>query len=414
MQAMKFCLLVLLASALVLDAHCAQGRSIQRKLAKKPKGTVKTLKGDKGDVIDCVDIYKQPAFDHPLLQNHTLQIAPSSHKYGAPRDNAILDSLFDISWRKNGGCPEGSVPIVRNVLSDRPIIRKNISSGIQTSGHQHAVIFFLNGEATMQGGRATITQWDPYLAQPEDFSLSQIWIMAGQDGTTNRQTIEAGWQKHPHRTGFNGSTFFVYWTADGYNSTGCYDLRCAGWVLTCSQYSPGMQLQSSTYGGQPIELAMDIERDQSTGNWWLYLWGTPIGYWPPSIYKGGALTNGSATISWGGEIYDSSGSEGFNTSTQMGSGHFATEGYRRASYVRDIVYTAHNGTSYAIPQDKLDPVASAPNCYDYQFQQGCAGQVYFYYGGPGCGTSAMFTGSSIVTVNQLDEDKARCSNSAKK
>ena len=27
-----------------------------------------------GDIIDCVDIYKQPAFDHPVLKNHTIQV----------------------------------------------------------------------------------------------------------------------------------------------------------------------------------------------------------------------------------------------------------------------------------------------------------------------------------------------------
>ena len=27
-----------------------------------------------GVVFDCVDIYKQPAFDHPLLKNHILQV----------------------------------------------------------------------------------------------------------------------------------------------------------------------------------------------------------------------------------------------------------------------------------------------------------------------------------------------------
>ncbi|KAJ6745681.1 PROTEIN putative (DUF239)-RELATED-RELATED [Salix koriyanagi] len=26
---------------------------------------------------DCIDIYKQPAFDHPALRNHTIQMAPS-------------------------------------------------------------------------------------------------------------------------------------------------------------------------------------------------------------------------------------------------------------------------------------------------------------------------------------------------
>ncbi|KAH9608308.1 hypothetical protein KSS87_004230 [Heliosperma pusillum] len=31
-----------------------------------------------GDIIDCIDIYKQPAFDNPLLKNHKLQMSPSS------------------------------------------------------------------------------------------------------------------------------------------------------------------------------------------------------------------------------------------------------------------------------------------------------------------------------------------------
>lgn len=30
-----------------------------------------------GDVIDCVYISHQPAFDHPLLKNHTIQVSPS-------------------------------------------------------------------------------------------------------------------------------------------------------------------------------------------------------------------------------------------------------------------------------------------------------------------------------------------------
>ena len=30
--------------------------------------------GEDGDIIDCVDIYMQPALDHPLLKNHTIQV----------------------------------------------------------------------------------------------------------------------------------------------------------------------------------------------------------------------------------------------------------------------------------------------------------------------------------------------------
>ena len=31
-----------------------------------------------GDIIDCVHISHQPAFDHPLLKNHTIQVSQST------------------------------------------------------------------------------------------------------------------------------------------------------------------------------------------------------------------------------------------------------------------------------------------------------------------------------------------------
>lgn len=36
--------------------------------------TICLLQSEDGDIIDCVDIYKQPAFDHPALRNHTIQV----------------------------------------------------------------------------------------------------------------------------------------------------------------------------------------------------------------------------------------------------------------------------------------------------------------------------------------------------
>lgn len=33
---------------------------------------------DGGEVINCVDIYKQPALNHPLLKNHTIQVSSYS------------------------------------------------------------------------------------------------------------------------------------------------------------------------------------------------------------------------------------------------------------------------------------------------------------------------------------------------
>jgi len=32
------------------------------------------LQSEDGDIIDCVNIYGQPAFDHPALKNHTIKV----------------------------------------------------------------------------------------------------------------------------------------------------------------------------------------------------------------------------------------------------------------------------------------------------------------------------------------------------
>ncbi|GLT69274.1 hypothetical protein SLA2020_414360 [Shorea laevis] len=59
----------MLAVSFVLGDRFVGGRSIDTMEGKelaKHKGTIKTI--ENGDMIDCVDIYQQPAFDHPLLK----------------------------------------------------------------------------------------------------------------------------------------------------------------------------------------------------------------------------------------------------------------------------------------------------------------------------------------------------------
>ncbi|KAK1258255.1 hypothetical protein QJS04_geneDACA012761 [Acorus gramineus] len=68
-----------------------------------------------GDIIDCIDIKKQPAFDHPLLRNHKLQVN-------------LLSSSF-LFQSGNIGCPSGTVPILRTTKED--LVRaRSISNSI--------------------------------------------------------------------------------------------------------------------------------------------------------------------------------------------------------------------------------------------------------------------------------------------
>ncbi|RVX11357.1 hypothetical protein CK203_019690 [Vitis vinifera] len=47
---------------------------IQKHSNKINKPTVMTIESPDGDIIDCIDKWKQPTFDHPLLKNHKLQV----------------------------------------------------------------------------------------------------------------------------------------------------------------------------------------------------------------------------------------------------------------------------------------------------------------------------------------------------
>jgi len=115
------------------------------------------MQSENGDIIDCVDIYKQPAFDHPALKNHKIQVhycysilpcslilvvvmifsliilrlinfliflfnepfvqkiptffkesQHSSRKYTSKKNFKLSQT-----WHKSGRCPKGTVPIRR-------------------------------------------------------------------------------------------------------------------------------------------------------------------------------------------------------------------------------------------------------------------------------------------------------------
>ncbi|CAH8362312.1 unnamed protein product, partial [Eruca vesicaria subsp. sativa] len=57
----------------VNEAYGKATLDIDMKLKALNKPAVKTIKSEDGDIIDCVDIYKQHAFDHPALRNHKIQ-----------------------------------------------------------------------------------------------------------------------------------------------------------------------------------------------------------------------------------------------------------------------------------------------------------------------------------------------------
>ncbi|KAK7283214.1 hypothetical protein RIF29_12593 [Crotalaria pallida] len=119
----------LLASSLSVDLKVVARASstleakIDAKLKLLNKPAVKTIHSEDGDIIDCVIIYKQPAFDHPALKNHIIQEIPkflieskneNTFKLKSENENTSMSKSFVSQiWQRSGSCPEGTIPIRR-------------------------------------------------------------------------------------------------------------------------------------------------------------------------------------------------------------------------------------------------------------------------------------------------------------
>ncbi|XP_065618772.1 protein neprosin-like [Quercus suber] len=210
-------MLLLLTFSYVLSDRFVDGRKIGTSKLVKPKGTIKTIEGKDGEIIDCVDLYQQPAFDHPLLKNHTIQTEPSS----IPSDLKANSSPVKLiqGWHKNGQCPEATIPILRAPKNQHlPALRHfkrsrtqhnnqslDSDDGDNLSDHEYAVAYF-GGSGTYLGSHATINVWKPTVANNGEMSIGQIWLVNGPEQEIN--TLEAGW-----RVDFDQkSKFFIYWT----------------------------------------------------------------------------------------------------------------------------------------------------------------------------------------------------------
>ncbi|CAJ2636197.1 unnamed protein product [Trifolium pratense] len=307
----------------------------------------------------------------------TIQDPPKRSRGHNQTDN--LANNFQL-WSLSGeSCPDGTIPVRR--VTEQDLLRV---SSIDEFGkkivneykHQHAVAVVDGGE--FYGAKATINLWNPHIESPNEFSLAQIWIVSGTYGK-DINTIEAGWQIYPKVYGDYRTRFFIYWTADAYKHTGCYNVKCPGFVQINKNFVIGGTLSpNSRYNGKQVNIKLSIVKCQQTGNWWLELGkGNYLGYWPSSIFT--HLKDSATEIHWGGEIANSKYPKA--TSTQMGSGHFPNEGFKKAAYFRNLKVVDVDENEAPMPQ--ITYLLENTDCYTIMSKNSPKWGDYFYYGGPG-------------------------------
>ncbi|KAG5549685.1 hypothetical protein RHGRI_014850 [Rhododendron griersonianum] len=317
---------------------------IQRHLEKINKPPVFTIESPDGDVIDCVHKRKQPALDHPLLKNHKIQRHPPERPKSKTlkreedgSNNTTREGM--VAWqtwhRKGERCPKGTVPIRRSTVDD--VLRAK--SLYDFGKKQVKTPLIKNGD----GGR-------------------QI----------NAPDVVSG-NGHEHAIAYTGASQEVY-----------------GAKATINVWDPSIEevnefslsqiwVLSGSFDGSDLNSIEAGWQDPKLGNWWMSFGASMlVGYWPAELFT--HLDDGATMVEWGGEVVNSR-TNNQHTTTQMGSGQFAEQGFGKASYFRNLeVVDSDNSLSSA---QGISTLAENVNCYDIKSFSNSAWGTYFYYGGPG-------------------------------
>ncbi|KAL9669197.1 hypothetical protein QQ045_006740 [Rhodiola kirilowii] len=338
-------------------------RNIDTKKLDKHKGTVKTYKNEFGDIFDCVDIYQQPALGHRFLINHTIQFKPTQY----PKNTQCRrHSKIKKGWNITNHCPKGTIPIIRshkyNVRNDN-------------SYPEIAIVGTGTEDGPFYGAAAVLEVWNPKIIYPSEISLAQVMLVTNYR-TPEQNSISAGWMvdEPPGYDKPPATKFFIRSTRGiGHQRAQCYNLQCAGFVQTNHEVEIGGGLQ--IHSGFSIL----INKDQSTGEWWLFMDCAPVGYWPHNIYLG---QNAEVAL-FGGEVFNVN-HDGRHPISEMGNGiHPLGRGQAASLMFLEVAERTDDGTRLTNLGNYV-PYVTKPVSYDVVVTPSSSAfpGVTIQYGGP--------------------------------
>ncbi|KAF3963754.1 hypothetical protein CMV_011898 [Castanea mollissima] len=408
-----FVIALLVLSSVDVEAKARKIISeVDRKLKLLNKPAVKSIKSEDGDIIDCVDIYKQPAFDHPALKNHKIEMRPS---ISFPSDTTITaknessQRVLSQIWHKSGSCPKGTIPIrritrqellraasiehfgregprssfVANTTNNRssPIVYRNNGTEVNVFPlPDHSTSYLITLGYSYIGARGYINVWNPRVQSPDEYTTAQIWLKSGPGDSF--ESIEAGWMVNPKLFSDTQARLFIRWTLDSYQKTGCINLLCSGFVQTSQGIGLGSAIQPTSQSrGDQYEIDIQINMDPNLRRWWLKFGDVVIGYWPFEILTYMQLK--AVYVQWGGDVY-SKNVKGVkpHTTTAMGSGDYASALLGAACYINKLRILDYS-LQLKYPE-WVHTDSEEPDCYSsLNYQKSLAFEPTLFFGGPG-------------------------------
>ncbi|KAL0659615.1 hypothetical protein Bca4012_080200 [Brassica carinata] len=288
-----------------------------------------------GYILDCIDIHKQLAFDHPLLKNHSVQLKPTTIPKWT-RDNNTSQKSTSLPFRQEEDiiCPPGTVIIKRTTLEDLIQFQRLESLGLKPTSKDR--------------------NDDPpghYTAVAQYYALN-----FGGKGNINA------------------------------NKKGCYNTLCPGFVQVSRKFPLGSVARPvSKSGGKQYHLEISIYQERLTRDWWYVLKGEPVGYWPNPLFSYNGLAEGADNVWWGGEVFSADKNR---ISPIMGSGFVPQDDFGKAAYINGLRVIDRYSRKVMMPPAKdLVVYASSPTCYNVKTisRRGEYWSRAIFYGGPaGC------------------------------
>jgi hypothetical protein len=382
-------------------ANAAERARMEKYVAElqSSKKVVKSFPGLSGEIIDCVDVYGQPALTRPEMKGHQIQFAPSTEPPGEtalegqkrePRVPAP-DQLYSLTGET---CEQKSVPMTRLTMETlknfrtldeffqkKSDIERPTGGGGSSGNHEYAHAY---RNVENWGAESVFNVWSPYNEQSSEFSLSQIWVVRGSGG--DRETVEGGWQKYRDLYGDWRAHLFIYFTPDNYGSGGCYNTSCSGFVqIDNTVYLSGGFTNYSSEGGTQYEFKLLWYKDGTEGHWWLKYQDKWVGYYPRTLFDDNGLRNNGSKVDFGGEIVNNR-TDNRHTRTDMGSGNFPYLGFGSAAYQRRIRYV--DTRNFYQRATNLNRTVTNDRCYDLSLSTSTGDwEEYFYFGGSGFNNS---------------------------
>ncbi|XP_045832804.1 uncharacterized protein LOC123924085 [Trifolium pratense] len=359
------CLITSIIGNKVDGMHSALDEDYERHLNLINKARVTSIQTKSGNIVDCVDINKQPAFDHPLLKNQTLQIK-SSIKISPTK------SIYGLEKVR---CPKGTVPIQR-ITKDDLIRGKSLFNEISQLTD--------NGVVTHSAHVYLQYKFSPYYGVTGIGSVYNPKVVNGQSSAGHvfvsgdgMNKIYAGWHVSPKLYNDDKTHLYILWTPDNFKS-GCYNLLCSGFIQTDETYHIGAPIaKTSTYGGEMVEMPISIYKDEHD-NWVVRLVDRDIGHFPKAIFSNFNIAH---QVAWGGSTSTPAGV----ASPPMGSGDRPNDDFIYGAYFREVGFRAINGVYNGPPDDFADTYDDGPGCYGVAYYGDQKGEVGYslMFGGPG-------------------------------